>query len=87
MRRDGRAPGFAPPIVERGLQKPGRPLDRELREYFEPRFGHSFAEVRVHDDREAAAGNRALGAAAYTVGRHIAFAQGHYQPQSAAGRR
>jgi hypothetical protein len=86
-RRSEHAPSFAPPAVERGLARAGRPLNRETREYFEPKFGHSFADVRVHDDQETAAASRTVGAAAYSVGRHIAFASGRYEPHTAAGRR
>ena len=86
-RKTERAPTLAPPVVERGLAGPGRSLDRETREHFEPKFGHSFADVRVHHDHDAAAASRAVGAAAFTVGRRIAFAQGRYEPRSASGRR
>lgn len=79
--------GLAPPIVERGLKGAGRTLDRETWEHFEPEYGHSFADVRVHDDQEAAAASRSIGAAAFTVGHRIAFAQGRHEPQSVAGRR
>jgi hypothetical protein len=37
----------------------------------EPRFGHNFAAVRVHDDREARRAARAVGAAAFTIGEHM----------------
>lgn len=49
----------------------------------EGRFGHSFADVRVHADSGAAA---ALGARAFTVGSDVAFARGEFAPRSADGR-
>lgn len=42
------------------------------------RFGHDFANVRIHTDRTAADTAHAIGARAFTVGRHIAFADGEY---------
>jgi hypothetical protein len=64
----------------------GQPLAAPARSFFEPRFGHSFEQVRVHDDAAADRSARALGAKAYTVGRHISFARGQYNPGSHAGR-
>ena len=65
----------------------GRPLDAEMRRVWEPRFGHSFANVRVHTDQQADESTRRLGARAYTIGEHIHFARGEYQPSSMEGRR
>src|SRR5690349_1693021 len=53
------------------LESPGRPLDADSRAYFEPRFGHDFGHVRVHDDAPAAASAEAMGAHAYTLGGHV----------------
>jgi hypothetical protein len=63
----------APPIVSRVLQSGGTPLDHKSREYFEPRFRHDFAKVRVHTGSQAAASAEAVNAHAYTVGSHIVF--------------
>lgn len=78
---------FAPPIVDRVLNSPGRPLDKATRDYFEPRFGYDLGKIRIHSDAQAAESARAVNALAYTVGDRIAFASGHYAPQSSAGRR
>ena len=51
----------------------------------EPRFGHDFGKVRVHDDPRAADSARAVGARAYTVGRHVVLGAGHQSVQSTAG--
>jgi outer membrane protein OmpA-like peptidoglycan-associated protein len=53
----------------------------------ESRFDHDFTTVRVHTDREAATSARAVNARAYTVGQHIVFGQGQYQPHREPGRR
>jgi hypothetical protein len=64
----------------------GRPLDAATRGYFEPRFGASFADVRVHDHPAAHASARDIGALAYASGRDIVFSQGAYNPHDSAGR-
>lgn len=80
------APVAAPPIVHDTLRSSGRPLDAGARAYFEPRFGKSFEQVRVHTDGRSAASARALGAVAYASGRDIVFDSNRYQPESASGR-
>jgi hypothetical protein len=49
-------------------------------------FGQDFSAVRVHRDGAAAASADAVGAAAYTVGRHVVFGREAYAPHSATGR-
>jgi outer membrane protein OmpA-like peptidoglycan-associated protein len=83
----GEQAGEAPGSVSDVLQLPGQPLDGPTRAYFEPRFGHDFASVRVHTDAHAAASAAAIGAVAYTYGPHIAFAAGRYEPTTISGRR
>ncbi len=80
-------PALAPPIVHDVLRAPGQPLDAGTRAYMEPRFGHSFADVRVHTDARAAESARAVDAAAYTVGSDVVFAGGRYEPRGGDGRR
>ena len=63
----------------------GQPLDAATREFFSARFGHDFANVRVHADAEAAESARALNALAYTVGRDVVFGAGQYAPGTRAG--
>ena len=65
----------------------GRPLSQATRDFFEPRFGHDFSEVRVHTDANAAASARTIGARAYTVDHNIVFAPGRYSPDTVAGRK
>jgi hypothetical protein len=80
-------PAAAPSIVHDVLRSPGRPLDATARRALEPRLGHDFSKVRIHADARAAASARAVGAAAYTVGPDIAFAEGQYQPATPRGQR
>ena len=77
----------APPIVHEVLGAPGRPLDAETRSFMEPRFGHDFSQVRIHDESRAAASARAVGALAYTVGHNVVFEADQYAPSTGEGRR
>ena len=52
----------------------------------EPRFGHDFGSVRVHDDTRADAASAAVGARAFTVGTDIVFRRGEFVPHTQAGR-
>lgn len=83
----GRGPRTAPAVVHRVLAEPGRPLDHGTRMALQARLGHDFSRVRVHTDDRAAESARTVGARAYTVGAHLSFAAGEYQPQTAAGQR
>ncbi|HEU4561278.1 MAG TPA: DUF4157 domain-containing protein [Longimicrobium sp.] len=82
-----RTPAAVPPIVHAALRAPGQPLDPAVRAELEPRFRHSFADVRVHTDGQAARSARAVGAHAYTVGRDVVFAAGRYAPGTEDGQR
>jgi hypothetical protein len=75
----------APAIVEEVLRSTGEPLDAPTRAFFEPRFGRDFSQVRVHADDRAAESAHGVGALAYAVGPHIAFARGRYAPASRTG--
>lgn len=76
-----------PALVQRVLKSPAAPLDAKTRAFFEPRFGHDLSRVRVHSDAEAARSARAVNASAYTVGQHIAFDSGQFQPHTHEGQR
>lgn len=80
------AAGQAPGSVGQALRSAGEPLPLPARAFFEPRFGHDFAQVRVHHDATAADSARDVAAHAYTVGQHIVFARGRYQPHTPGGR-
>jgi outer membrane protein OmpA-like peptidoglycan-associated protein len=74
------------PSAERVLGSSGRALDPDLRAFFEPRFQYDFSQVRIHADGTAGQAAASLGAAAFTVGRHVAFGDGHYAPATIPGR-
>jgi hypothetical protein len=76
----------APPIVHDVIGEPGRPLDDGTRTEMERRFGHNFADVRVHTDGRAADSAHAVSAQAYTVGQHVVFGANQFSPATAAGK-
>jgi hypothetical protein len=85
----GRNPGTGTvsPTVHEVLRSPGQSLDITTRGVMEHRFGHDFDDIRVHTGARAAESARAVGARAYTVGRHVVFGAGHYAPGTMQGRR
>ena len=87
LQRSAAGPGVSsvPPVVNNVLASPGRPLDAGTRSFLEPRFGHDFSRVRIHDDARAAESARAVNAHAYTVGEDIVFDSGRYDPGSRDG--
>ncbi|MEK6371720.1 MAG: DUF4157 domain-containing protein [Acidobacteriota bacterium] len=81
------SPATAPSIINEVIQQPGRPLDGATRDFMESRFAHDFSQVRVHVDERAARSAQRIDADAYTVGRHVVFGPGRFQPASADGSR
>jgi hypothetical protein len=70
----------------RSLEGEGQPMSQSIRAFFEPRFGYDFSSVRLHTGARAAATTEALGARAYTLGSHIAFAPGEFAPEKPDGK-
>lgn len=85
------APGPSSPVVAPSAlphaMSAGSPLPPAVRADMEQRSGFDFASVRIHSDSDAARSARDLSARAYTVGDHIVFGAGEYQPGSTVGRR
>jgi hypothetical protein len=67
------------------LARPGQPLDATTRGFFAARFGHDFANVRIHADSEAAESALSVNALAYTVGPDVVFGAGQYAPDTPDG--
>jgi hypothetical protein len=78
----GEAPGVVSEVVGSG----GRSLDDATRSFFEPRFGHDLAGVRVHTGALADESARGMNARAYTLGSDIVFASGGFAPGTREGR-
>jgi hypothetical protein len=70
-----------------GLRAGGRPLPPSLRSYFEPRFGRSFGDVRIHTGATADEAVGSVDAEAFTIGRDVVFRSGNYRPGTREGRR
>jgi Domain of unknown function (DUF4157) len=77
----------APPTVYEALAAPARPLDPATQAFMESRFGYDFNRVRIHTDALAERSADAVAADAYTVGSHVVFAHGRYDPGSRDGQR
>ncbi|MCZ4312314.1 DUF4157 domain-containing protein [Comamonadaceae bacterium G21597-S1] len=86
---DGRssAGSLAASAVNDSLRAGGQTLPRAERDYFEPRFGVDFSQVRIHHDAAAAAAADAVGARAFALGRDLVFARGEYAPATLTGKR
>ena len=80
-------PTAAPASVGQALATHGRPLDPQLRQDMELRFGQDFSQVRVHTDTLAAQSARDVNANAYTVGSDIVFDSTRYAPGTHAGQK
>jgi len=63
----------------------GRPLDDGARNYMEEKMGHNFGSVRIHTDPEAVQLAKHIKAQAFTVGNHIFFNVGKYNPDTDDG--
>jgi hypothetical protein len=74
--------GFPEPPVDGGDN-----LAKSFRDKFEAQLDCDLAGVRIHTDSVSADAARAIGARAFTVGSHIAFAPGEFRPQEPEGER
>src|SRR5262249_44418606 len=83
------APGGARPAGDPAAVRDelgtGQPLDGAVRSRMESAFGHDFSSVRVHTDPVGSNVSRRLNARALTVGDHVAFDSGEYQPGTMVG--
>ena len=64
------------------IRSGGRPLSRDERRFFEPRFGYNFENARLHTGPDAQEAAQSINARAFTVGEHIAFAKSQFKPGS-----
>ncbi len=64
----------------------GNALEPEDRRFFESRFHHNFADVRVHADTWANQSAMAVDARAFTLANDVSFAPGEYRQGTREGR-
>ena len=69
------------------LRGSGQPLPESVRNFFEPRFGYDFSQVRVHTNSNAVQINRELNAQAFTHRTDIYFGTGRYNTGTSSGKR
>ena len=77
---------LAPSFINEALTGTGQPLNRSMRDFMEPRFGHDFSQVRVPAGNQPAQSANSISARAYTVGANIVFNRGEYAPETRKGR-
>jgi hypothetical protein len=93
VQRSEKVAGKTGPAGETGVPDPvrdvisstGRSLDTSIQRVMEDRMGDSFGDVQVHTGSSAATACESINARAFTVGNHIAFNQGEYDPESSEG--
>jgi hypothetical protein len=69
------------------LTNSGQSLSSEERNFYEPRLGYDFANVKVHTDTVAAKSAQSINALAFTTGNHIVFNAGQYSPGTDSGKK
>ncbi|WP_338072991.1 eCIS core domain-containing protein [Halogeometricum borinquense] len=74
-----------PDSVRDVISSPGQQLDTSIQRAMEDRMGDNLSDVRIHTDPSAAKACEDINARAFTVGNHIAFNHGEYDPSSAEG--
>ena len=85
----GRTPEVTPRVAAaiEAMQGGGHPLPTAEREFFEPRFGYDFSQVRIHSGALAAETARAINAEAFTVGRDVVLGGNDYASEPGLTRR
>jgi hypothetical protein len=69
------------------LNSNGQALPDEVRNFYEPRFGYDFSNVKLHTDNVAAKSAQSVNALAYTSGNNIVFNEGQYLPNTESGKK
>jgi len=85
----GEATGTVSDSVDHSIQSSkgsGSTLDNATQSFMSSRFGSSFSQVKVHNNREAIELNQSLDSNAFTVGNDIYFNEGQYDPGSSQGK-
>jgi hypothetical protein len=74
-----------PDSVRDVISSSGQSLDGSIQRAMEERMGDSLGDVRVHTGPQAASACDEINARAFTVGNHVAFNSGEYDPESPEG--
>ena len=81
----GQARASAAETVGNVVSSSGQSLDEGVRQEMEAKMGGDFSDVQVHTGSDAAVAADAINARAFTVGNHVAFNKGEYQPGTEEG--
>jgi hypothetical protein len=65
----------------------GQTLPAELQNFYEPKFGFDFSNVKIHTDTAAAKSAQSINALAYTSGNNIVFGSGQFSPLTTQGKK
>jgi hypothetical protein len=85
-RKRGGSPPHDFPARLAAARRGGEEIPTPLRHFMEARFQHGFQRVRVHHDAAASKLASSIQARAFTVGQHVFFNQGEFQPHTQQGR-
>jgi len=77
----------APDIVRNVISSPGKSMNESVQREMETKMGGDFSDVQIHTGPKAAAAADSINARAFTVGNHIAFNAGEYNPASSEGKK
>ena len=77
--------GFGNAAVQRMFESEGDPIGNHARRPLERRLANDLTPARIHNDAVADSLTGAMGARAVTVGQHIFFRSGEYDPTSDGG--
>ncbi|MCP4341224.1 MAG: DUF4157 domain-containing protein [Desulfobulbaceae bacterium] len=69
------------------LRGKGQSLSGAEQNFFEPRFGADFGDVKVHSGDQAASLARSINARAFTLRQDVFFGAGEYSPNTYSGRK
>lgn len=69
------------------IKSAGESLPNEVRNFYEPRFGHDLSNVKIHTDSVAAKSARSINALAYTSGNNIVFSNDQFSPHTDSGKK
>ncbi len=75
-----------PDSVRDVISSPGRSLNPSIQRAMEDRMGDSLGDMRIHTGPKAAQACEQINARAFTVGNHVAFNSGEYDPESPEGK-
>jgi hypothetical protein len=76
-----------PDVVRSVVSSSGRSMDETVQREMESKMGGDFSDVQLHTGPKAAAAADSINARAFTLGNHVAFNKGEYQPDSDSGKK